>query len=135
MDLRTIIRYEVVLYYPGMLNVRLAFNRLSTHEWLAFLNQTAAKKGLRKELECYLLLDGWFMQAGKSKDPFIRQEMPVMRKVYFDYLMSRQAHLTESEKSVLISKYKADPVFVRYRTRQEQSNGVLKIPGTQERKE
>ena len=135
MELRTIIRDEVVLYHPGMPNVRLAFNRLQGNEWLAFLNQTARKNGLQKELEGYLLLDGWFMAAGKSKDAFIRQEMPVMRKLYFDFLTSGKAKLTESDKSFLINKYKADPVFVRYRTRLEQSIGTRKEPGTQERKQ
>lgn len=134
MELRTIIRDTVVLYHPGMPNVQLAFNRLPCNDWLAFLNQTAAKNGLQKELESYLLLDGWFTQAGKSKDPFIRQEMPVMRKLYFDHLTSGKVKLTESDKIFLINKYKADPVFVRYRTRLEQPNGNLTLRGTQERK-
>ena len=135
MELRTIIRDEAVLYHPGMPNIRLAFSRLPCNEWLAFLTQTARKNGLEKELESFLLLDGWFVEAGKSKDAFIRQEMPAMRKVYFDYLAGGKAKFTESEKSVLFNKYKADPVFVRYRTRLEQANGDRKKTGTQERKQ
>ena len=134
MELRTIIRDTVVLYHPGMPNIQLAFNRLPCNEWLAFLNQTAGKNSLQKELESYLLLDGWFMQAGKSKDPFIRQEMPIMRKLYFDYLTSGKAKLTEDDKTFILNKYKADPVFVHYRTRLEQPNGNLILRGTQERK-
>ena len=135
MELRTIIRDEAVLYHSGMPNIRLAFSRLPCNEWLAFLMQTARKNGLQKELESFLLLDGWFREAGKSKDAFIRQEMPVMRKVYFDHLAGGKAKLTESEKSVLINKYKADPVFVRYRSRLEQANGDRKKTGSQERKQ
>ena len=59
-----------------------------------------------------------------------------MRKQYFYYLTSGKAKLTESDKSVLINKYKADPVFVRYRTRLEQPIGDREEEaGSQERKQ
>ena len=120
MELKTILKDTVVLYHRGMPNLRLTFEKLSPAEWMDFLRFAADRKGLRKELDSYLLLDGWFFAVQKSRDPFILREMPAMRTALFRHLaegkhFSGTERPDETETRMLIRKYQIDPAFAPYR--------------------
>ena len=121
MELRTILRDNVILFRRGMPNVRLHFNQLANAEWLDFLRQAAKRKELSKELDSYLLLDGWFRLVEKSRNAFVRKEMPRMRKVYYDYLIGEKieglAPLTDNIDYEIIRKNASDPFFAPYRAK------------------
>ena len=126
MELRTILRDTVVLYHRGMPNIRLNFEKLAPAEWLDFLRFAADRKGLRKELDSYLLLDGWFFAVQKSRDAFILREMPPMRTALFQYLAdgkhSSGPDRPDTRKTrMLIGKYQIDPAFAPYRAKAEKS--------------
>ena len=104
MELKTILRDNVILYRRNMQNMRLHFNQLANAEWLDFLHQAAKQKNLTEELDGYLLLDGWFRQVEKSKNAFVREEMPNMRKVYYGYLTGEKIEGIAPLKTILIMK-------------------------------
>lgn len=124
MELKTILRDNVILYRRNMQNIRLHFNQLANAEWLDFLRQAAKQKKLTKELDSYLLLDGWFWLVEKSKNAFVREEMPSMRKVYYGYLTGKKiegiAPLTENIGNEIIRKNALDPFFAPYRAKLKQ---------------
>ena len=124
MELKTILRDEVILFCPEMLNVRLKFSQLPSGEWIDFLRFAAKKKDLNGDLDCYLLLDGWFGLVEKSGNAFVRSEMPHFRKVYYRYLTGEKipgvAPLKDKIEKGTIEKYASDPVFAPFRTKLEQ---------------
>jgi len=124
MELKSILRDEVILFRQGMENVRLKFNQLPSAEWLDFLRYAAKKKDLNRDLDSYLLLNGWFAPVAKSGNAFVRQEMPFFRKVYYRYLTGEKiagvAPLKEDIEKEIIRKYSWDPFFAPFRSKLEQ---------------
>ena len=131
MELRTIVRDEVVLYRQGMSeNVQLHFKQLANGEWLDFLRKAAEKKKMRKELDSYLLLDGWFRMVERSRNAFVRREMPRMRNIYFRYLTGEKIEgvdpLDEDVEEEIIRKNSSDPFFTPFRAKLKQRNRAEK---------
>ena len=124
MELRSILRDEVILFRQGMPNVRLKFNQLPSAEWLDFLRYAAKKKDLNRDLDSYLLLNGWFAPVAKSGNAFVQQEMPPWRQVYYRYLAGEKiagvAPLKEDIEKEIIRKYSWDPFFAPFRPKLEQ---------------
>ncbi len=124
MELKTILHDEVILFSPEMLNVRQKFRQLSSGEWIDFLRYAAKKKELNGDLDSYLLLDGWFGLVEKSRDAFVRAEMPFFRKVYYRYLTGEKIPgvppLKENIEKETIEKYATDPFFAPFRSKLEQ---------------
>ena len=124
MELKTILRDEVILFCPELLNVRLKFRQLPSGEWIDFLQYAAKKKDLNGDLDSYLLLDGWFGLVEKSRNAFVRAEMPFFRKVYYRYLAGEKIPgvppLKENIEKETIEKYAADPFFAAFRSKLEQ---------------
>ncbi|MBQ6599294.1 MAG: hypothetical protein IJH79_17220, partial [Lentisphaeria bacterium] len=128
MELRSILRDEVILFRQGMENVRLKFNQLPSAEWLDFLRYAAKKKDLDRDLDSYLLLNGWFAPVAKSGNAFVRQEMPSFRQVYYRYLTGEKiagvAPLKENIEKEIIRKYSWDPFFAPFRLKLEQRKQI-----------
>lgn len=124
MELRSILRDEVILFRQGLPNLRLKFDQLPSAEWLDFLRYAAKKKDLNRDLDCYLLLNGWFAPVAKSGNAFVRQEMPSFRQVYYRYLTGEKiagvAPLKEDMEKEIIRKYAWDPFFAPFRPKLEQ---------------
>ena len=124
MEARSILRNMVVLYRPGMPNMQLSFDNLLPAEWLDFLFYAASRKKLRRELDSFLLLDGWFFRAEKSDDVFIRGEVPLMRKAYYGYLTGDEipgiGRMDKNKIPEIIRKNQIDPVFAPYRAKLEE---------------
>lgn len=123
-ELKSILRDEVILFRSGMPNIRLKFRQLPSGEWIDFLRFAAEKKGLNRDLDCYLLLDGWFGLAEKSKNAFVRSEIPFFRKTYYRYLTGGKipgvVPLEENIDKETIEKYASDPFFAPFRSKLEQ---------------
>ena len=128
MELRSILRDEVILFRQGMPNVRLKFNQLPSAEWLDFLRYAAKKKDLNRDLDSYLLLNGWFAPVAKSGNAFVQQEMPPWRQVYYRYLAGEKiagvAPLKEDIEKEIIRKYSWDPFFAPFRPKLEQRKRI-----------
>ena len=81
-------------------------------------------KDLNRDLDCYLLLNGWFAPVAKSGNAFVRQEMPSFRQVYYRYLTGEKiagvAPLKEDMEKEIIRKYAWDPFFAPFRPKLEQ---------------
>ena len=121
MEVKDILRDQVILFRPGMPNIKLSFAQLPPAGWLDLLQAAAKKQGLQAQLENYWLADGWFFAAEKSRDPFIKAELPRMREVIYRYLTGKDIpgvkRAAEEKKKSLVKKYQIDPSFARYRAK------------------
>ena len=121
MEVKDILRDQVILSRQGMPNDKLSFSMLPPAGWLDLLQTAAKKKGLQEQLENYWLADGWFFAAEKSRDPFIRAELPQMREVIYRYLSGKDIQgvkrVAGEEMKALVTKYSIDPSFARYRAK------------------
>lgn len=137
MELRTILKDEVILYHRGMPNLRLNFRQLAPAEWIDFLRFAAVRKGLQQELDSYLLLDGWFFMTEKSASVPIRQETAGMRNAFFRYLSGDKISGLQAQVPVrkeLLQKYQADPVFAKFQARLKKNKSKSNIASISERK-
>ena len=138
MELKKILHDEAILFSPEMemLNVRLKFSQLPSGEWIDFLRVAAKKKNLNGDLDSYLLLDGWFGLVEKSRNAFVRAEVPLFRKVYYRYLAGEKIPgvppLKKNIDKETIEKYTADPFFAPFRPKLEQRK---RIDGKKDRSE
>ena len=134
MELKTILRDTVVLYYRGMPNIQMKFEQLPPAEWLDFLKFAAARRNLQSELDSYYLLNGWFFKVDKSRDQFIRNEMPAMREVFYRFLCGEDFPGVDSGKrpgkAEVLRKYRFDPVFASFRARLKKTSINSKQPAT-----
>ena len=79
MEVRTILGDTVYLHRDRLSESR-KFPELDPHEWSAFLVFAAKKSGTMQKLNSLQLLEGRVFEPDPGCSPFIRQEMPEMRK-------------------------------------------------------
>ncbi|MBQ9337913.1 MAG: serine/threonine protein kinase [Lentisphaeria bacterium] len=125
MNLRTILGDTVYLQRDRLSESR-KFNELDPQEWSSFLAFAARKSGMMQKLDSLRLLEGRVFEPDPGSDPFIRQEMPEMRKTLIRLLSGEKIPGTDSKLTPeILRKYRHDAGLPPNRTggrRQDSKN-------------
>ena len=122
MNLRTILG-DTVYLHKDRLNESRKFHELNPREWSAFLVFAAKKTGMMQKLDSLQLLEGRVFEPDPGSSPFIRREMPEMRKTLIRLLSGEKipgsdGGLTPEQ----LRKYQQDAELLPYLKRDGRRN-------------
>ena len=123
MSLKTILG-DTVYLHKDRLNESRKFHELDPRDWSAFLVFAAKKSGQMPKLNSLQLLEGRVFEPDPGSSPFIRQEMPEMRKTLIRLLSGKKIPGTDSGLTPdQLRKYRQDAELAPYLMRPGRPNG------------